>query len=453
MKKIHFIALGGSVMHQLAIALNQKGYYVTGSDDEIFEPARSNLERAGLLPDKSGWHPERITPGLDTVILGMHAREDNPELIKARSMHIPILSFPEYIYEESIRKTRVVIGGSHGKTTITAMILHVLKLCGKDFDYLVGAHLPGFENSVKISDAPVIICEGDEYPASTVRKIPKFLFYHPQIAVLSGIAWDHINVFPTFENYQEQFLRFIRELKTGSKLIYNENDPNLARLVIENGKHVQLIPYALPRYRIQNGVTVLLAGNQSVPLQVFGMHNLQNISAAKCVCTALGVDEEEFLHAISSFKGASRRLEKVFESGNSALFRDFAHAPSKVKASVHALKEQFPGRKLIAVLELHTYSSLNTTFLPEYRHALDEADMAGVFYSNHAMEIKRLPSFPADIIRREFGRKDLNVMNNADALREFLKRQPADNSNLLMMSSGSFEGVAITEMIELWQKG
>lgn len=444
--------MGGSVMHQLGIALAQKGYQVSGSDDEIYEPARTNLEQAGILPQASGWHPERITPDIDAIILGMHARDDNPELAKARSLDIPVFSFPEYIYKESQDKTRVVIGGSHGKTTITSMILHVLQQNRQDFDYLVGAQIPGFDYSVKISDAPLIVCEGDEYPASAIQKKPKFLFYHPQIAVLSGIAWDHINVFPTYEIYLQQFALFIQGMQPGSVLIFNELDQELVALTRQYGGHLQLIPYNTPEHQIQQGKTFIRFEDKKIPLRVFGIHNLQNIAAARLVCLQLGIAEEDFFAAISSFSGASRRLEQVFEKEDAALFRDFAHAPSKVKASIHAVREQFPQRQLVAVLELHTFSSLNADFLSEYRLSMQDADIACVYYSRHALEIKRLPPLSPEKIREEFGRADIQVLHEADALRQFISNLPADHTNLLMMSSGSFDGVTITEMITLWQK-
>jgi UDP-N-acetylmuramate: L-alanyl-gamma-D-glutamyl-meso-diaminopimelate ligase len=452
MKKIHFIAIGGSVMHQLAIALSEKGYHISGSDDEIYEPARSNLEKAGLLPVALGWYPERITPDLDAVILGMHARGDNPELLQAASLNIPMYSFPEYIFQESRNKKRVVVGGSHGKTTITAMIMHVLRECRRDFDYLVGAQLPGFRHSVRISDAPLIIIEGDEYPASATNKVPKFLFYRPQLAVLSGIAWDHINVFPTPEDYQEQFGRFIREMDAGATLVYNEKDEALVRLVEKNGGHLKKVPYGLPAYQIREGRTRIAVNGKVAELQVFGTHNLQNLEAAGMVAERLGIGMEEFLAAAATFRGASRRLEKIFDIPGASLFRDFAHAPSKVKASIHAVKEQFPDRRLAAVLELHTYSSLNAAFLEQYRHAMDEADIAGVFYSAHALEIKRLPPLSAALVRKEFGRKDLHVMERVEELHTFLAGLPVNQANLLMMSSGSFEGTGTAELTWLWQK-
>lgn len=452
MQKIHFIAMGGSVMHQLAIALAEKGYRITGSDDEIYEPARSSLASHGLLPPAQGWHADRITPDLDAVILGMHAREDNPELVRARALHIPVYSFPEFIFRESASKKRVVVGGSHGKTTITSMILHLLRHAGRDFDYLVGAKLPGFAHSVRLTDASLIVCEGDEYPASALEKIPKFLFYHPQLAVLSGIAWDHINVFPTFERYTGQFARFISDMEPGATLIYHAEDEVLARLVSEHGGHLKRIPYGLPSYEIAEGRTFVSFGGRATPLEVFGAHNLRNLAAARLAALELGVSDDAILEAISSFRGASRRLESVFQKHGAALFRDFAHAPSKVKASIEAVREQFPDRKLACVLELHTFSSLNADFLGQYAHTLDAADTALVFYSAHALAVKRLPALSAAAVRQGFARQDLEVTDRVEVLHDFIRRQPASDANLLMMSSGNFGETSVEEMIRLWQK-
>ncbi len=449
MKKIHFIAVGGSIMHQLAIALKEKGCQVSGSDDEFYEPARSQLKAHHLLPEK-GWDAERVTADLDAVILGMHGRADNPELVRALSLDLPIYSFPEYIYEESRDKTRVVIGGSHGKTTITSMIMHVLKENERDFDFLAGAQIPGFDRSVQLQDAPLIICEGDEYPASALNKIPKFLFYHPQIAVLSGIAWDHINVFPTWENYVEQFALFIRQMDPGGRLIYNATDETLAQLVAQYGNHLTTIPYSLPEHVIEAGITRVSLNGTSQALEIFGKHNLLNLQAAALVCKALGVMETKFLSSIKGFKGASQRLQKVFERKQSILFRDFAHAPSKVSASIEAVKRQFPGRRLVAVLELHTYSSLNKTFLPQYAHAMDAADQAAVFYRPHTLEIKKLPAITEAQIRQGFARRDLSILQNKEELTDFIGRQSVDRTNLLMMSSGSFGELSVEALIQLW---
>lgn len=441
MAKVHFIAIGGSVMHQLAIALRNKGYTVSGSDDEIFEPARSNLAAAGILPTAIGWDPARITADLDAVILGMHARADNPELQQAQTLGLKIYSFPEYIYQESRDKTRVAIGGSHGKTTITSMVMHVLQQCRRQFDYLVGAKLEGFAQSVNVTDAPLIVCEADEYPASVLEKRPKFHFLHPQIAVLSGIAWDHINVFPTFENYLEQFAIFLRTMEPGGKLIYNHTDETLRALVAKEGGHLECIPYEVPEHTIINGHTRVRFGNASTDLMVFGEHNLLNIHAALHVCRALGVGDIDFMAAIATFKGAAKRMELVAKNEQTAIYRDFAHAPSKVTATIQALRKQYPDRKLIAVLELHTYSSLNADFMVQYAGALDPADIAAVFYSGHALEIKRMPYLEPDAIRNGFARKDLTVLTERSKLDQFLEKQDFRNTNLLMMSSGDYEGL------------
>ncbi|HEY8389284.1 MAG TPA: Mur ligase family protein, partial [Parasegetibacter sp.] len=435
--KIHFISIGGSVMHQLAIALKQKGYQITGTDDEIFEPSRSNLQKAGLLPATIGWDPSFITPDLDAVILGMHARDDNPELQKARSLGLPVYSFPEYIYQESRQKTRVVVGGSHGKTTTTSMIMHVLKEAQKQFDYLVGARLPGFSQSVNITDAPLIVCEGDEYPASVIEKRPKFHFLFPHIAVLTGIAWDHINVFPTFDNYLEQFRIFVDKIEPNGALIYNQTDPVLAKLVEDHPSVVRKLPYSVPEHEINDGTTIVKIEGKSVALRVFGDHNLLNLNAAYLVCKELGIHAEAFLNAISTFTGAANRLEVLASGDNTIVFRDFAHAPSKVKATVEAVRAQFPGRRLIALLELHTYSSLNRDFLPNYASTLDLADEAAVFYSAHALEIKKMPALESESIYNGFKNDKLTVLTTKSDLQNWLDSRKYDNCVLLLMSSGS----------------
>lgn len=432
-------------MHQLAIALLRKGYQVTGSDDEIYEPARSNLSNAGVA-FYIGWNAAAVKPDLDAVILGMHARADNPELLKAQELGLKIYSFPEYIYQESQNKTRVAIGGSHGKTTITAMIMHVLRQCQRRFDYLVGAKLEGFSQSVDITDAPLIVCEADEYPASALEKRPKFHFLHPQIAVLSGIAWDHINVFPTFEIYLEQFAIFLRTMEAGGKLIYNQTDETLRELVTKEAQHLECIPYEVPEHNILNGTTRVRFGNASTDLMVFGGHNLLNIHAALHVCRALGIGDIDFLAGIATFKGAAKRLELIGKNDRCAIYRDFAHAPSKVKATIQALRDQYPQRKLIAVLELHTYSSLNADFMGEYAGALDPADDAVVFYSAHALEIKRMPPLNPDIIKKGFAREDLAVLNTLADLEAFLDAHTYGNTNLLLMSSGDYQGLDLTAL-------
>lgn len=439
--KIHFTSIGGSVMHQLAIALKRKGYQITGSDDEIFEPARGNLAREGLLPETIGWAPQKIDKSLNAVILGMHAKADNPELLKAAELGLPVFSFPEYIYQESRDKTRIVVGGSHGKTTTTSMIMHVLKQAGKDFDYLVGARLPGFDQSVKITGAPVIVCEGDEYPASAIEKRPKFHFLFPHIAVLTGIAWDHINVFPTFENYLEQFRIFIDKIEKGGHLIYNHGDALLKELVETHARtDIQYHPYRVPGHSIENGITHVTIEGHDAGLKVFGNHNLLNMNAAWLVCQQLGIAAADFVKAISSFTGAAKRLELLAENKDTVFYRDFAHAPSKVKATIEAVKNQFPHRTLIAVLELHTYSSLNEAFMQEYNGVLDDADWAAVFYSKHALELKRMPALAKQAVGKGFGKKGLAVLNDRTELEDWLHSNNYKNGVVVFMSSGNYDG-------------
>jgi UDP-N-acetylmuramate: L-alanyl-gamma-D-glutamyl-meso-diaminopimelate ligase len=451
--RIHFISIGGSVMHQLAIALRHKGYEVSGSDDEIFEPALSNLREEDILPPKLGWFPQNITPEIDAIILGMHAKEDNPELLRALELGLKIYSFPAYIFEESRNKKRVALAGSHGKTTTTAMVMHVLKYANMDFDYLVGAKLPGFEQSVQITDAPVIICEADEYPASTIERRPKFHFLFPHIAVITGIAWDHINVFPTFDFYLEQFAIFINKIEPNGVLIYNETDEVLKTTIEENRrKDIKYIAYKLPEHFINEGITNVKIGEEKTPLLVFGNHNLLNLQAAYLVCKELKIDDVTFANAISKFAGASKRLELIALEKTRNVYRDFAHAPSKVTASIHAVRQQFPGRKLVAVLELHTFSSLNADFMKEYKYSMDEADVAIVFYSSHALELKRMKLLDPDRVKEGFEKANLEVINDKKILEERLKKETAANTNFLFMSSGTYDGIDILKTLNIQPK-
>lgn len=445
--KVHFISIGGSVMHQLAVALKRKGYEITGTDDEIFEPSCTVLKNEGLLPSKMGWQPELITPDIDAVILGMHAKEDNPELVRAKELGLKIYSFPEYIFEESTGKKRVIVGGSHGKTTTTSMIMHVLKLAQKEFDYLVGARLPGFDQSVNITDAPVIVCEGDEYPASVIEKRPKFHFLYPHVAIITGIAWDHINVFPTFDFYLLQFSLFISKIEPGGVLIYNETDPVLHELVEKNKRpDIQYQPYGVPHHTINNAKTSITLDGETKQIEVFGDHNLLNLHAAFYACKQLDIDAAAFVDAISSFTGASKRLEKMAENDSTIVYRDFAHAPSKVKATIDAVKQQFPGRKLIAALELHTYSSLNKDFISEYKDSLEKADEATVFYSNHALELKRMPSLPKEVVEKGFNKGGLQVITDRSDLEQWLRQRDYNNSTVIFMSSGNYDGADINSI-------
>ncbi len=443
--KVHFIAIGGSVMHNLALSLRKKGYNVSGSDDEIFEPSRSRLASAGLLPAAMGWDPERIDGSLDAVILGMHAKADNPELKKARDLGIPIYSYPEYVYEQSKEKKRVVIGGSHGKTTITAMVMHVLRHCRKEFDYLVGANLEGFDLMVKLTrDAPMIILEGDEYLSSAIERRPKFHFYRPHIALISGIAWDHINVFPSFDEYVHQFEQFANLIEEGGQLIYFRDDETLAGIAA--GASVESIGYTTPDFTVDNHVTWLRVNGDRIPLKIFGRHNLQNLEGARLVCARLGIANADFYEAIRSFSGAARRLETVASNADTTVFKDFAHSPSKLTATIHAVREQFPDRKLVACMELHTYSSLNRSFLDQYKGSMDLADEGIVYYDRHTLQMKDLDNITTEEIRDAFGNDQLEVFTEQKAMVGELEKKAWKGRNLLMMSSGNFDGLNINEL-------
>lgn len=445
--KIHFIAIGGSAMHNLAIALSRKGYEITGSDDEIFEPSRSRLAAHGILPEEEGWHPEKLSGEIDAVILGMHARGDNPELLRAQELGLPVFSYPEYLYEHSKNKKRIVIGGSHGKTTITSMIMHVLRDQGIQFDYMVGAQVEGFDVMVSLSEeADFMIFEGDEYLTSPIDPRPKFHLYKPHIAVISGIAWDHINVFPTFENYVEQFRIFTDLIEPEGSLIYDEKDEQVKQVALRTRKDIKLLPYTLPDHFISNGITFLRDKGEDIRLNIFGKHNLLNISAAKLVCYSLGIAERDFYQSIRTFKGAAKRLELVLESKESSIFKDFAHSPSKLKATVDAMKQQYPGRKLVACLELHTFSSLNAKFLPLYEGCMNSADMGIVYYNPHTVELKRLSYISPEDIRGAFKAPALQVFTDSKALVAFLTSKKWENTNLLMMSSGNFDGIDIKQL-------
>jgi len=447
--KVHFIAIGGSAMHNLAIALKLKGYGVTGSDDEIFEPARGRLEKYGILPEKEGWDPAKITPDLDAVILGMHAKGDNPELAAARTLGLRIYSYPEYLYEASKDKKRVVIAGSHGKTTITSMILHVLQRVGIETDFMVGAQLDGFEVMVKLSDsARFMVLEGDEYLSSALDPRPKFHLYRPDIALLSGIAWDHMNVFPTFENYVSQFSRFLECIEPHGKLVYCESDPVVASISESSRKDIEKIPYGNLDYIIKEKKTRLLVNGLEFPVNVFGRHNVQNIHGAWLICRQLGVSDEEFLMAIESFSGASKRLQIMAESPECNVYKDFAHSPSKLKATTLAVKELFPDRALVACLELHTFSSLNRDFLPLYKGCMDAADIPVVYFSHHALALKRLPELTSQDIQAAFSLDRLIVFNDSLKMKDFLRSLDLKNKNLLLMSSGNFDGLDLDDLAE-----
>lgn len=440
--RIHFIAIGGSAMHNLALALHDKGYEISGSDDVIFEPSKSRLERQGLLPEQFGWYPGKLDKNINAVILGMHAKKDNPELLKAQELGLKIYSYPEFLYEQSKNKTRVVIGGSHGKTTITSMILHVLAYHGKAVDFMVGAQLQGFDRMVHLTEEnDFIVLEGDEYLSSPVDERPKFHLYQPNIALLSGIAWDHMNVFPTFENYLRQFQIFVDSIIQGGSITYNQEDKWVAEVVEKTKNTIRKFPYSTPDYQIKEGQTYLNTEEGPLPIEVFGKHNLNNLAGAKWICQQMGIDEDDFYQAISTFKGASKRLEKLGESKSSVVFKDFAHSPSKVEATTKAVKEQFPAKKLVACLELHTYSSLNEAFLSHYQETLDAADVSAVFYSPESVAIKKLAPLSAEQIRTAFKNDKLQVFTDPGEFEQFLYQQEIDNTVFLLMSSGNYGGL------------
>jgi UDP-N-acetylmuramate: L-alanyl-gamma-D-glutamyl-meso-diaminopimelate ligase len=446
--RVHFIAIGGSAMHNLAIALHNKGFAVSGSDDVMFEPSRGRLAKHGILPPEDGWYPDKISTDIDEVILGMHARVDNPELLKAQQLGLKVYSYPEYIYQQSKNKLRVVIGGSHGKTTITSMILHVLQHAAMDFDYLVGAQLAGFETMVKLTNAaPIIVIEGDEYLASPIDRRPKFHLYKANIAVISGIAWDHINVFPTFDSYIEQFRLFIKTIEPGGKLIYSQTDEVLNETVADDTTTgIEKIPYQLPPYQISDGITSIIADGISYPLEVFGEHNLLNTEAARLVCAQLGVKSADFYTAITTFKGAARRLELLGKNDTSNIYKDFAHSPSKLKATIQAVKKQFPSRGLIACMELHTFSSLNKEFLQEYAGTLEGATEAIVFIDRKTFEQKKMEPYDAGVVQAAFKRENLLFFNSPVELESYLNRLKLAGKNLLLMSSGNFGGINLIKL-------
>lgn len=448
--KLHFIAIGGSAMHNLALALHNKGYEISGSDDMIYEPSRSRLQAKGLLPSEFGWNPEKITSELDAVVLGMHAKADNPELQRAGELGLKVYSYPEFLYEHAKNKTRVVIGGSHGKTTITSMILHVLRYHHKEVDFMVGAQLEGFDTMVHLTEEnDFMILEGDEYLSSPIDPRPKFHLYKPNIALLSGIAWDHVNVFPSLEEYVDQFRIFVDSIVKGGILVYNKEDTELTGIVEATSNTIRKHPYGTPPYKVEDEYTFVKTPEGDMPIEVFGAHNLQNLAGAKWICQHMGIDEDDFYEAIGSFSGASKRLEKVVETKDSVVFKDFAHSPSKVLATTNAVREQYPDRRLLACLELHTYSSLNSQFLNQYKGTLDKADHAVLFYSPEAVQSKNLQAVSEQQILEAFQRKDLVVYTDPENFLNFLKEQDLEDTVLLLMSSGTFGGMDFNE-IKKW---
>lgn len=443
--RFHFIAIGGAAMHNLALALNNNGYFISGSDDEIMEPSLSRLKSSGLLPEKEGWYPEKITKDLDGVILGMHARAENPELLRAIEIGIPVYSFPEFLFEHSKNKQRVVIGGSHGKTSITSMILHVLKHENFDFDYMVGAKVEGFDTMVRLSNAPLIILEGDEYLSSPVDRRPKFHLYQATIGLISGIAWDHINVFPTYDEYFNPFKIFADAIPDNGQFIYCDTDEEVHRLSEITVTKAKKIPYGIPQYEIRNGESFLITSSGKISLSIFGEHNMMNLEGARLVCNAIGVDDKRFYKSIGSFKGASRRLELIAKNNSVAVYRDFAHSPSKLKATVNAVRQQYPNRKLVACMELHTFSSLNEKFLDQYAGSMVEADIAIVYFNPHTVSHKKLQPITEEMILKSFANPNIRVFTDSVSMQKELSKISIDGSVFLLMSSGTFDGMNMQE--------
>lgn len=433
-------------MHQLAIALHRRGYDVSGSEDEIYDPSKRRLASYGLLPEVLGWWPERINKDLDAVILGMHARPGNPELEKALELDIPIFSYPQYMYDQCAEKTRIVVGGSHGKTTITSMLMHVLKDCGKDFDYLVGADVEDFDFRVKLSDAPLAVFEGDEYLASPIHRDPKFLFYKPQLAILTGVAWDHINVFPTYAEYERQFLRFLESLDKGAKVFYCQEDEALCKVVEMAPQGIEMIPYGLPDYWIRSQRYWVGDGHRQWPLRLMGKHNMQNMEAARNICVSLGISNQEFYKSIGRFKGAGRRLQEMASDHGKIVYWDFAHAPSKVAATVKAVREKHPKAIISACFELHTFSSLNSDFIAQYEGSLSGLDRKMVFFNEHTFEVKQMEPLSVEQVQEAFGEEDLEVYTAPEELDKVIRDGAAETEVLLLMSSGNFAGLDISDI-------
>ena len=443
MQKVHFIAIGGAAMHNLAIAISRKNsFLVTGSDDEIFEPSYSRLKQYKLLPDQLGWFPDRIHKGLSAVIVGMHAAEDNPELVRARELGLKIFSYPEYLFQQTRSKTRIVVAGSHGKTTTTAMIMYVLKQLRMDADYMVGAQIEGFDAMVKLSyEARIAVFEGDEYLTSPLDKRPKFHHYKPHIAVITGIAWDHINVFPTFKSYADQFRQFIELMEVQGRLIYFDGDEALNDVTEKLRRDIVAFPYNTPVYEVRDGVTYLKTKRGEVALQIFGEHNMQNIEAARLACRQIGVTDDQFYSVIGGFKGAYNRLQRICEKPGCVAFTDFAHSPSKLRATLNAVKKQFPERRLVACMELHTFSSLNEDFLPQYAGSMEQADVALVYYDPAVVTAKNLKQLQPETVRKAFGGNNITVFTDIQQLEMHLKKLEKKDSALVFMSSGNFSGL------------
>jgi len=446
-ESVHFIAIGGSVMHNLALALKKMGMRISGSDDEIYEPAAGKLKSGGIEAN-IGWQPEKMDASIDLVVLGMHAKADNPELAKAKSLKLPIVSFPDFIRRWSANQQRIVIGGSHGKSSITALAMHVLNQLNKKFDYLIGAEVEGFSLTVSLSDAPIIIIEGDEYLASKLDPVAKFLKYDHHIGLISGIAWDHKNVFPSFEDYTQQFEQFADKTPKAGSIIYNEKDLLAKKIGEKEREDVRKVPYGVHDAVIKNGVTYLKTKDYGeVKISVFGDHNLENIGAVLALVKLLGIEEKAFYQAVQTFTGAKKRLEIVKQQGNDKLFKDYAHSPSKLEATTTALKKQFADSKVVVAYELHTFSSLNKEFIKEYKNTLSKADEAFIFINPHNIKNSHTDDLTTTEIQEAFNNTELTLFTDKHKLVEAMKKAKTTEKNIFaLLSSGNFDGLDIEEV-------
>ncbi len=442
-KKVHLIAIGGSIMHNLALALDSQGFMLSGSDDQIFEPARTRLKNRGICPEKEGWFSEKINTDLSFVVLGMHAKPDNPELVKALELGVKVYSFPELVAEMYSNSTRIVVAGSHGKTTTTSMMMHVFKALGKQFDYLVGAQLEGFDVMVALDKKEYSIIEGDEYLSSCLDPRPKFMHYSPQIAIITGIAWDHYNVFPTFDSYKNAFVQLIQSMKEGSLLLWYEGDSDLAELVGEYAQHLKTIAYKESEFVIQGNKCYLISEEACYSLEVFGRHNLQNMNSVIKVCEYLNFNSIDVCTSLSTFKGAAKRMQLLQNNGDLIIYQDFAHAPSKVKATINALRETYPYHHLHCFLELHTYSSLNKNFLPQYYSTVNECDEITIYFDPKALEIKRMEALDLQFIKDSFGRQNMNVIDNPAELKVQMDIARKGRGLLVFLGSGNWAGMEL----------
>lgn len=436
--RIHFIAIGGAIMHNLAIDLHKNGHTISGSDDQIFEPSFSKLKKYSLMPKNLGWNADFITDEIDLIILGMHAKEDNLELKKALELGLKIQSFPEFVASQITDKKRVAIAGSHGKTSTTAMLMHILKDNNFEFDYLVGSELPGYESMVKLSNAPLIVIEADEYLSSKLDQRPKFLWYKPQLSVITGIAWDHINVFPTFELYKKAFTDFIDSHQADSSIFFYQFDEELSKII--NNSTYKCRPYTELTAKNQGQYSIVLDNNEEeYYFPFFGNHFLQNASAAIHLAMELGLNQKDIYKALESFPGSAKRLELVWANDQLFIYRDFAHSPSKVMATIKAFSRQFKDYQVFFVFEPHTFSSQQIDFIQHYNKCFEDLN-AYIFMDKKAFALKNKPMLSGPDIENAFGTN--SILNSATELMKEIRKssQKSKKTVWVLMSSGNMGG-------------